>query len=56
MYFCDIHHADSERVDVTNVFDTILPWDETLNVDVKLIPDSHDGFIILLIPREQQKQ
>lgn len=43
---------ESEGVDVIDVFDAILPWDETLDVDVELVPDAHDSFIILLIPKE----
>ena len=49
------YHADSEGVDVIHVLEAVLPRDETLDVDVELIPDSHDGLIILLIPREQHK-
>lgn len=49
------YHAESEGVDVIDVFEAILPRDETLDVDVELIPDAHDGFIILLIPRERHK-
>lgn len=29
---------------------TVLPGDETLSVDVQLIPDGQDGLIVLLIP------
>lgn len=47
------NHGNCEGVDVIDVFETVLPWDETLDVDVELIPDGHDGFIILLIPREK---
>lgn len=54
-FFVVSYHADSERVNVIDVFEAILPRDETLDVDVELIPDAHDGFIILLIPREQSK-
>lgn len=50
------YHLESEGVDVIDVFDAILPWDETLDVDVELVPDAHDSFIILLIPKEHHKQ
>lgn len=36
-----------------NVLHAVLPRDQTLNVDVQLIPDGHDGFIVLLVPVEQ---
>lgn len=49
------YHAKREGVDVTDVFAAILPRDETPDVDVELVPDAHDGFIILLIPGEQHK-
>lgn len=49
------YHAESEGVDVIDVFEAILPRDETLDVDVELVPDAHDSFIILLIPGEQHK-
>lgn len=47
------HHAEGEGVDVVDVFETILPGDEALDVDVELVPDAHDGIIILLIPEDQ---
>lgn len=54
--FCVIYyHAESEGVDVINVFEAILPRHEALDIDVELIPNAHDSFIILLIPREQNK-
>lgn len=49
------YHVESEGVDEIDVFEAILPRDETLDVDVELIPDAHDGVIILLIPGEQHK-
>lgn len=49
------YHADGERVDVIHVLQAILPGNETLNVDVQLIPDAHDSIIILLIPVYQHK-
>lgn len=49
------YHAESERVDVIDVFEAVLPWDETLDVDVELVPDGHDGIVILLIPRKEHK-
>lgn len=49
------YHADSEGVDVIDVFEAILPWDETLDVDVELVPDAHDSIIILLIPGDQHE-
>lgn len=45
------YHADGEGADVVHVFEAELPRDEALDVDVELIPDAHDGFIILLVPR-----
>lgn len=54
-FFVISHHAGSERVDVSHIFEAKLPWDETLDVDVELIPNAHDGFIILLIPRQENK-
>lgn len=50
------YHAECEGVDVFDVFHAVLPRDKTLDVDVELIPDAHDGFIILLIPSKQNKQ
>lgn len=47
------YHGDGEGVDVIDVFETVLPRDETLDVDVDLVPKAHDGLIILLIPTEQ---
>lgn len=35
---------------MVDVFDTVLPGDEALDVDVELIPDAHDGLVVLLIP------
>lgn len=49
------YHAESERVDVIDVFKAILPRNEALDVDVELIPNAHDGIIILLIPKEQSR-
>lgn len=54
-FFVISYHFESEGVDIVDVFDAVLPRDETFDVDVKLIPDTHDGFIILLIPTEQHK-
>ncbi len=33
-----------------DINETVLPGDETLNIDVQLIPDWHDGLIVLLVP------
>lgn len=44
------YHGDGERVDVFNIQQTVLPGDETLHVDVQLIPDRHDGVKALLNP------
>lgn len=49
--FLAAYHADSERADVVHVFEAVLPRDEALDVDVQLIPNAHDGFIILLVSR-----
>lgn len=49
------HHAEGEGVDVIDVLDTVLPRDETLDVDVELVPDVHDGLVILLVPVEEHK-
>lgn len=49
------YHTESERVDVIDVFKAILPGHETLDVDVELIPDAHDGLIVLLIPTGKPK-
>ena len=35
---------------MVDVFDTVLPGDEALDVDVELIPDAHDSLIVLFIP------
>ena len=35
---------------MVDVFNTVLPGDEALDVDVELIPDAHDGLVVLLIP------
>lgn len=43
------YHADGEGVDIVDVSDTVLPGDKTLDVDEELIPNAHDGFIVLLI-------
>lgn len=37
--FIITYHGDGERVDVSDVQETVLPGDETLYVDVQLIPD-----------------
>lgn len=49
------YHAESERVDVIDVLEAVLPRDEALDVDVELVPDVHDGLIILLVPVEEHK-
>ena len=41
---------------MVDVFNTKLPGDETLNVDVQLVPDAHDGIIILVVPGEHDKR
>lgn len=51
-FFVIFYHAESERVDVIDIFKAILPRHEALDVDVELIPNVHDGMIILLIPKE----
>lgn len=48
-YFVTSYHTDGEGVDVIDVSEAILPGDETLDVYVELIPNAHNGIIILLI-------
>lgn len=48
------YHAESEGVDVIEIFKAVLPWDETFDVDVELIPDAKYGFIILLISENRK--
>lgn len=36
-----------------NVLHAVLPGNQTLDVDVQLTPDGHDGFVELLIPVRQ---
>ena len=50
------HHGEREGVDVVDVFDTVLPGDQTLDVDEQLVPDAHDGFVILLVPGEEGRR
>lgn len=38
-----------------NVLHAVLPGNQTLDVDVQLTPDGHDGFIVLLIPVRQSE-
>lgn len=49
-------HGYGEGVDVMDVSQAVLPGDETLNVDVQLVPDGQDGFIILLVPTTKQQE
>lgn len=49
------YHGDSERVDVFDVQHTVLPGDETLHVDVQLIPDGQDRLKVLLIPLNKKR-
>lgn len=49
------YHAESECVDVIDVLEAVLPRHEALDVDVELVPDVHDGLIILVIPVEEHK-
>ena len=44
------YHGDGERVDACDVLDTVLPGDETFDVDVELVPHRQDGLIVLFIP------
>lgn len=44
------YHGDGEGVDVFDIQETVLPGGETTYVDVQLIPDWHDGLIVLLVP------
>lgn len=39
-----------------DVLEAVLPRDKALDVDVELVPDVHDGLIILLIPVEEHKK
>ena len=50
------YHRQSEGVDLVDVFNTVLPGDETLNIDVQLVPDAHDGLIILVVPERGRQQ
>lgn len=49
------YHGDGERVDAFDVQDAVLPGDETLHVDVQLVPDGQDGLVVLLVPSCQNK-
>lgn len=44
------YHGDGERVDAFDIQDAVLPGDETLHIDVQLIPDGQDGLVVLLVP------
>lgn len=50
---CRSYHGVREGVNVLNVPHAVLPGDQALNVDVQLIPDGHDGFVVLLVPVEK---
>lgn len=43
------YHGDGEGVDALDIQETVLPGDEALNVDVKLVPDGQDGVVVLLV-------
>lgn len=49
------YHGDGERVDAFDVQDAVLPGDETLHIDVQLVPDGQDGLVVLLVPLCQNK-
>lgn len=49
------YHGDGERVDAFDVQQAVLPGDETLHVDVQLVPDGQDGLVVLLVPSCQNK-
>lgn len=44
------YHGDGEAPDAVDVLDAVLPGDETLDVDVKLVPKGLDCLVVLLIP------
>lgn len=50
-----IYHGDCEGVDAPDVLETELPGDETLYVDVQLVPYLKDGLIILFVPFGDRK-
>lgn len=51
-----IYHAYGERVDAFDVQETVLPGNETLHVDVQLVPDRQDGLIVLLVPLDNTEK
>lgn len=44
------YHGDGERLDAFDIQDAVLPGDDTLHVDVQLVPDGQDGLVVLLVP------
>lgn len=50
------YHGDGEAPDAVDILDAVLPGDETLDVDVELVPKGLDGLVVLLIPDTQQGQ
>lgn len=45
-----MYHGDGEGVDASDILEAELPGDETLHVDVQLVPYLKDGIVILLVP------
>lgn len=44
------YHGDGECVDAFDIQNAVLPGDETLHIDVQLVPDGQDGLVVLLVP------
>lgn len=51
--FIITYHGDGERVDAFDIQKAVVPGDETLHVDVQLVPERHDGLIALLVSVER---
>lgn len=50
------YHTGCKGVNVSEVIEAVLPWNQAFDVDVELIPNAKDSFIVLLISENRTSQ